>query len=211
MRTRVATQAWSGWKVFLLVVLVGGIAGLGGCAEEPRTLVVTVGGAGFSQMHDLREAVERECPEARVISAGMWDAYKTDIRKIVTDKPRDHVILIGHSFGCAAIDEAADELPLVDLAVFIDPAWNDFSLSKRVDEYLWFKRSTFGIEREARIVGASGAKEIEGGHNDIPHSPQLIAEVVAEVRRIAHEEPGGKGKKAPEMANAAEGRNGATP
>jgi hypothetical protein len=174
------------WKALTLVALA---AALGGCAKTPRTLVVTVGGAGFSQMHDLRMAIKDQCPEAEVVSAGMWDAYKADIGKIVAAKPRDHVILIGHSFGCGAIDDAADALPRVDLAVFIDPAWNDFSLSRTIARHLWFQRSTFGIEREAKILGASGAKKIEGGHNDIPHSPELIAQVVAEVNRIARQKP----------------------
>ena len=192
------------WKVMLSVVVVMGIWG---CAKpEPRTVVVTVGGAGFSQMHDLRMALEQQCPEARVVSAGMWDAYKSDIKKMVEAEPRTHVILIGHSFGCGAIDEAADALGGVDLAVFIDPAWNDFKLSKQIDRYLWFKRSTIDIEREAKIVGANGAETIKGGHNDIPHSAELIAQVVAEVKRVEATEVAGKDKKVPQMANAAEGR-----
>jgi pimeloyl-ACP methyl ester carboxylesterase len=160
-----------------------------GCAKPQRTLVVTVGGLGFSQMHELRMAVEKQCPDAKVVSAGAWDAYKTDITKIATAKPRQHIILIGHSFGCEAIDRAAAELPKVDLAVFIDPAWSDFSLAATIQHYLWFKRSSIGIEREARIVGASGPRQIAGGHNDIPHSPELIAQVVAEIQRIDRDQP----------------------
>jgi hypothetical protein len=119
----------------------------------------------------------------------MWDAYNADLKKIATDKPRDHIVFIGHSFGCRAIDDAADELPRVDLAVFIDPAWNDFDLSPNINRYLWFKRSSFDIEREANIVGASNPQKIPGGHNEIPHSPLLISQVVAEVQRISREPP----------------------
>ncbi len=183
------------------------IALMWGCAPPPpRTVVVTVGGAGFSQMHDLRMALEQQCPEATVISAGMWDAYKTDIKQIVEAEPRTHVILIGHSFGCAAIDDTANELPRVDLAVFIDPAWNDFKLSKQIDQYLWYKRSDFGVEREAKIVGADDPETIQGGHNDIPHSAELISQVVAEVKQIERRAPGSQQKKAPQMANAADAR-----
>ncbi len=169
---------------------------LAACAHPQRTLVVTVGGAGFSQMHDLRMALEKECPDAKIVSAGAWDAYNADLKKIATDKPRDHIIFIGHSFGCRAIDDAADELAgatakKVDLAVFIDPAWNDFDLSPNINRYLWFKRSTFDIEREARIIGASNPQKIPGSHNEIPHSPLLISQVVAEVQRISRQPPGG--------------------
>jgi len=186
-----ATTAWikrwgyaTGRLAALLLILV-----MWGCAQQKKTLVVTVGGAGFSQMHDLRTALEHDCPEAKVVSAGMWDAYKADIPGIAARYHPERIILIGHSFGCGAIDDAAAGMKQVDLAVFIDPAWNDFPLSKTIDRYLWFKRSTFGIEREARIVGASGATRIEGGHNDIPHSPELIRQVVTEVNRVARGGP----------------------
>jgi len=170
---------------------------LAACAHPQRTLVVTVGGAGFSQMHDLRIALEEQCPDAKVISAGMWDAYKTDLAKLATDKPRDHIIFIGHSFGCRAIDDAADELPggKVDLAVFIDPAWSDFNLSPHIKDYLWFKRSSFDVIRESKIIGAGNPQKIPGGHNDIPHSPLLISQVVAEVQRISRQPQAGSNQK----------------
>jgi pimeloyl-ACP methyl ester carboxylesterase len=151
-------------------------------------------------MHDLRNAVERECPEAKVVSAGAWDAYKTDIRKIATEKPREHIVLIGHSFGCEAISGAAAELPKVDLAVFIDPAWSDFPLAPTIDHYLWYKRTKFDITRQARIMGASGARPIPGGHNDLPHSPELIAQVVAEVQRVSRQVPDRERRQPRELA-----------
>ena len=160
---------------------------LAACEKPQRTIVITVGGAGFSQMHDLRMTLERECPDAKIVSAGAWDAYKTDLAHIATEKSRDHIILIGHSFGCGAINEAADKLPHVDLAVFIDPAWNDFSLSKHVGQYLWFTRSTFDLERRATIIGASDPVQIQGNHNDIPHSSDLISRIVAQVQKISRE------------------------
>jgi pimeloyl-ACP methyl ester carboxylesterase len=186
-------------RVLLLLVF---IAGLWGCARPERTLVITVGGLGFSQMHDLRKAVERQCPDAKVVSAGAWDAYKADIHKIAAKKPRDHIVLIGHSFGCEAISDAAAELPKVDLAVFIDPAWSDFPLAPTIERYLWYKRTKFDITRQARIVGASGARPIPGGHNDLPHSPELIAQVVAEVQRLSTQPPEGK----PRITRAMAGR-----
>jgi hypothetical protein len=164
----------------LTVVLVW----LAGCAQPKATLVVTVGGLGFSQMHDLRMAVKERCPNVDVVSAGAWDAYKEDIWALVREKPRQHIILVGHSFGCETIDKAATQLPKVDLAVFIDPSWGDFTLAPTIKDYLWFKRSDIGIEREAKIVGASGAKVIQGGHNDLPHSPQLISELVRTINEI---------------------------
>ena len=47
--------------------------------------------------------------------------------------------------------------------VFIDPAWDDFQLSKNiVNRALWFRCSDFGIEREAQIVRASLAADDPG-------------------------------------------------
>jgi pimeloyl-ACP methyl ester carboxylesterase len=168
-------------KVLSLVLLAVCFAG---CARPRTLLVVTVGGLGFSQMHDLRMAVKEKCPDADVVSAGMMDAYKTDLVALTRQKPHQHIVLIGHSFGCEAIDHAANQLPHVDLAVFIDPAWDDFSLSPKVGQYLWFKRSDLGIEREATIRGASNPTVIRGGHNDIPHSQDLIAEVVRTINAV---------------------------
>jgi len=168
----------------LLLLVIVFMAGLGGCAHPRPTLVVTVGGLGFSQMHDLRMAVKDQCPDADVESAGAWDAYKADILSLTRDQPRQHIVLVGHSFGCEAIDKVAGQLSQVDLAVFIDPAWDDFSLAPTIKKYLWYQRSDLGIEREAKIMGASGVKVVKGGHNDLPHSPQLMAEVVQAINRL---------------------------
>jgi pimeloyl-ACP methyl ester carboxylesterase len=157
---------------------------ISGCAKPEPVLVVTVGGLGFSQMGDLRHAVIAQCPQAKVISAGAWDAYKTDIKALATAKPHEHIILIGHSLGCPAIAQTAAELPRVDLAVFIDPAWDDFRLPRSVVNYLWYQRSGFGLERESRIVGAARTSRIPGGHNEIPHAPELIEGVVEAINRI---------------------------
>ena len=170
------------WHKLLALGLL--LWGLGGCARPEPTLVVTVGGLGFSQMGDLRHAVKRECPQAKVVSAGAWDAYKADIKAIATAKPHEHIILIGHIFGCPAIAQAAEKLPNVDLLVFIDPAWSDFRMPSNVPQYLWYRRSGIGLEREARIIGAATSRTIKGGHNDIPHAPELIAGVVQAINHI---------------------------
>jgi len=154
------------------------LASLTACAHPEPTLVVVVGGLGLSQLGDLRHAIIKDCPQATVINAGAFDGYKSDIKALATKKPHDHIILVGHSFGCEAIASAALQLPNVELTVFIDPAWNDFHLPSSTAHYLWFQRSNFDIEREAKIIGASSPQKIPGGHNDIPHSPQLITQVV---------------------------------
>jgi pimeloyl-ACP methyl ester carboxylesterase len=155
---------------------------IAGCAQRP-ILVVTSGGLGFSQMGDLRRAIEKQCPNADVVSAGWWDAYKNDMAKIIRDKPHEHVVLIGHSLGCETIAQAAGKVPKVDLVVLIDPAWDDIHLPRSVEHCLWYRRSDFGWEREANVSGASFVT-IKGGHNDIPQSPQLIAEVVKAINGI---------------------------
>jgi pimeloyl-ACP methyl ester carboxylesterase len=154
-----------------------------GCSREP-TLVVVVGGLGVSQLGDLRKSLESQCPQATVVSAGDWDAYKADVKAIATGKTYGHVVFIGHSFGCQAIAQAAGKLTNVDLAVFIDPAWDDLCVPKNIEHYLWYQRSGFGLEREANIVGTEKPKIIKGDHNGIPHSPELIAEVVEAVNGI---------------------------
>lgn len=173
--------------VWMLLALV--LATLGGCAQPKSTLIVTVGGLGFSQMHDLRMAVTRQCPEAKVVSAGMWDAYKADIPAIARAQPWQHIILIGHSLGCGAVNKAADQLPRVDLAVFLDPAWDDFSLSRRIARCLWYRRSGFDLIRQAKINGAPGPQTTSGGHNQIPHSPVLIADVISAIRKVVAGDP----------------------
>lgn len=161
------------------------LVSLTGCARPEPTLVVVVGGLGLSQLGDLRHAIMRECPQATVVNAGAFDGYKSDIKTLATKKPHEHIILVGHSFGCAAIANAAEQLPKVDLTVFIDPAWDDFKLPKNTLHYLWFQRSKFDIEREAKIIGASSPQKIAGGHNDIPHSPDLIARVTSAINQSA--------------------------
>ena len=168
---------------FLPLLLL--ILSLTGCARPEPTLVVVVGGLGLSQLGDLRHAVIKECPEATVVSAGAWDAYKSDLKSLATKKPHEHIIFIGHSFGCESIAKTAADMPKVDLTVFIDPAWDDFHLSPTISKYLWYRRSNFDIEREAKIIGAT-PKIINGNHNGIPHSPELIAEVVAAVNATAN-------------------------
>jgi pimeloyl-ACP methyl ester carboxylesterase len=169
---------------FLLILLT-----FGGCAAPKPTVVVVVGGLGFSQLGDLRHAVESQCPDAKVVNAGGIDGYKADIKSIATSKKYQNVVLIGHSLGCPAIATASEQLPKVDLAVFIDPAWDDFRLPKNISRSLWYKRSEFGFERKARIVGASPPTTIQGGHNNIPHSPELIASVVSAINSMKITKP----------------------
>ena len=166
----------------LMLVLV--LLLMGGCHKPQPTLVVVVGGLGFSQLGDLRKAVTQQCPRVTVVNAGGWDGYKANLKAIVAATPHQHVVFVGHSFGCEAIAQASEQLPAVDLAVFIDPAWNDFPLPRNITRYLWYQRSGIGIEREATIIGASGTRTIQGGHNNIPHSAELIAGVVEAINEI---------------------------
>ncbi len=184
MKTVRITRAHVFHGLKLQVVLLAALCGLSACGDSDSTLVVVVGGLGSSQLGDLRDAVARECPEATVVSTGGWDGYKGDVNAIVAQNPRQHIILVGHSLGCQTIARAADRLPSVDLTVFIDPCWDDIPLPKNVDCYLWYQRSEFGLERKAHVVGATAPKTIQGSHNGIPHSSELIGEVVVAVKEI---------------------------
>jgi pimeloyl-ACP methyl ester carboxylesterase len=181
MTLRVWRWLAAGWEILAAAGLVCLVSG---CSRQEATLVVVVGGLGGSQLGDLRKGIEEHCPQATVVSAGDWDAYRADVKAIATAKTYPHVVFIGHSFGCQTIARVAAEVPRVDLAVFIDPAWDDVRLCKTVEHYLWYQRSGFGIEREAQVVGADKPKVIKGDHNSIPHAPELIAEVVNAVNGI---------------------------
>jgi pimeloyl-ACP methyl ester carboxylesterase len=152
-----------------------------GCARP--ILVVTVGGLGFSQMGTVRRAIEKQCPDADVKSAGFWDAFKTDVQKMLRESPHDHVVLIGHSLGCQTIAQATRQVKKVDLLVLIEPAGDDIRLQKNVEKYLWYQRTNFDWIRPAKISGASPTR-INGGHNDIAQSPEVVNSVVKAINEI---------------------------
>jgi pimeloyl-ACP methyl ester carboxylesterase len=164
------------------MIVVAAVCFVTGCAPKP-VMVITIGGLGFSQMGNVRRAIQKECPNADVVSAGMWDAFKTDLPKIIRESPHEHLVLVGHSLGCQTIAETAGKVSKVDLAVLIDPAWSDIRLPRSVQHYLWYQRSDWGWERKAEVIGLSPTT-IKGGHNDIPQSPQLIASVVNAINGI---------------------------
>ena len=165
-------------RTIALLLLAGCLAA---CDKQEPTLVVVVGGWGSNQLDDLRQAVVRECPQATVLSAGEWDGYKADLEAIIAENRHGRVVLVGHSLGCHTIARTAGVLPKVDLTVFIDPAWDDFSLPASVNRHLWYRRSGLGLERQANIHGAVGPRIIQGGHNSIAHSAELIDEVIAAI------------------------------
>jgi predicted alpha/beta hydrolase family esterase len=145
-------------------------------------LVITVGGLGFSQMGDLRRAIQRQCPKADVVSAGFWDAYKADLVRMIRKSPHDHVILVGHSLGCQTVARTASEVKKIDLAVLIEPAGGDIRLPTSVGRTLWYQRSDFSLVWKAKVVGAS-AVTIKGGHDDITRSAELIGQVVRAINQ----------------------------
>jgi pimeloyl-ACP methyl ester carboxylesterase len=158
---------------------------LPGCATSKPTLVVLVGGAGLSQLGDLGENISALCPDADVIETGGWDGFRADLRQIIRAHPSAGLVLVGHSFGCRTIADAAADLPAVDLAVMIDPAWDDITLPPTVYSCLWYQRADEGLERRAVITNGGRPELVSGDHNDICHSPQLIAEVSQAVRNIS--------------------------
>jgi hypothetical protein len=72
----------------------------------------------------------------------------------------------------------------VDLAVLIEPAWDDIRLPRNVTRCLWYQRSEFSMVRQAKVNGASPTT-IKGGHDNIPHSAELIADVVKAINEIS--------------------------
>jgi len=183
------------WRQLLVVVMAAWL--LGACAKTKPTLVVCVGGMAYSQLRTLRLTIIQECPYAKVVNAGGWDGYKADLKRIAEEKPRTNIIFIGHSFGCEAINKAADKMAKLDLAVFIEPAWDDFKLSPNIRDHIWYQRATAGFDvRRAQIIGANPPRLIKGGHSDVPHSPMLIAEVVNAIHAV-HEKSGAAAAEVP--------------
>ena len=165
--------------IILAVILF--VLPLAACDQSQPALVVVVGGMGSSQLDDLHDAIGKRCPQATTITAGTRDAYKTDLHAIVAAHPGKRIILVGHSLGCQTVARVASELPAVEVAVFIDPSWDDIRLSGNIARTLWYQRSDFGFERKAHIYGPIAPSTIRGSHNSIPHSPELITEVVATI------------------------------
>lgn len=174
------------------VIVLIAVLSFAGCARKP-TLVITVGGMGFSQMGSIRRAIQRQCPNADVVSAGAWDAYKSDVLRMIRKSRRDHLVLVGHSLGCQTAAQTASQVSKVDLVVLIEPAWDDIRLPRNVGRCLWFRRSDFGMVRQAKVIGASPT-QIKGGHDDIPHSAELIAEVVKAINEIPEDPAATRGK-----------------
>lgn len=165
--------------VFAGLLMIGFVVG---CAPKP-VLVITVGGLGFSQMGNLRHAIDKRCNNADVQSAGAWDAYKTDLVAMVKKSPHKHVVLIGHSLGCGAIDQAAEKLPKVDLLVFLEPAWDEIRVPRQVQKVLWYRRTNFDFIRPGTIRGFKPI-DIQGGHNDVPNATPVIEQVVKTINEI---------------------------
>jgi len=155
------------------------------CTTSKPTLVVLVGGAGLSQLGELGENISALCPDADVIEAGGWDGFRADLQRVVRDHPCEGLILVGHSFGCQTIADAAAGISAVDLAVMIDPAWDDITLPRSVVSCLWYQRADPGLERMALIRNGGRPVTIAGDHNNICHSPRLIADVSQVARDIS--------------------------
>jgi hypothetical protein len=158
---------------------------LPGCATSKPTLVVLVGGAGLSQLGEIGANISARCPDADVIESGGWDGFRANLKQVVRDHPCQALILIGHSFGCQTIAQAAADISRVELVVMIDPAWDDITLPSSVVSCLWYQRGDAGVERMAIITNGGRPETISGDHNDICHSPRLIAEVSQIVNNIS--------------------------
>jgi pimeloyl-ACP methyl ester carboxylesterase len=159
---------------------------LTGCVATKPTRVVLVGGAGLSQLGELGSNISAMCPDADVVETGGWDGFRGDVKRAATEPPCQSVILIGHSFGCQTIADAAADLDRVDLVVMIDPAWDDMTVPRSVKSCIWYQRSDeAGMERRSVVRNAGRPVVIAGDHNDICHNARLMAEVSRIVRDMS--------------------------
>jgi pimeloyl-ACP methyl ester carboxylesterase len=155
------------------------------CVPTKPTRVILVGGAGLSQLGDVGMTISAMCPDTDVIETGGWDGFRGDVGRAATEPPCQSVILIGHSFGCRTIADAAANLRRVDLVVLIDPAWDDITLPRSVMSCVWYQRSEdAGMERRAIVRNGGRPIVVPGDHNHICHNERLREDVGQLVRNI---------------------------
>ncbi len=159
---------------------------LAAAVTAPSILVLTVGGLGSSQMADI-EARFRIEPRCRVVSAGKWDGYKTDLLDLIAHNQRPFVAVIGHSFSAIPIlDLIANSPGLVSYAAFIDPVSDEafvssYPMPTQRPKFFWCQRSKIGIEAKLNITDAGQPEIIEGGHNELPHKTEVIERLARDI------------------------------
>lgn len=115
------------------------------------------------------------CAETGAVSAGDWDAYKSDVVPMLGNGKR---VLIAHSFGIVAALKAASATR-IDLIIAIDPVGTSWEseLQPPPCNIVVFKRSqSFGPP--VAKIGDIEPMEIAGtSHNNLPNNADLIAQV----------------------------------
>ncbi len=142
-------------------------------------------------MDDI-EARFRKEPSCRVVSAGKWDGYKTDLAKLIRANRLPKVAVIGHSMaGMPIIELIAEYRELIDYAALLDPVGpfgvGECEMPDNPPLYWWARRSKIGgevligLEVPLRITNANGPQIIEGGHNDLPHKAEVIERLARDI------------------------------
>jgi hypothetical protein len=153
------------------------------------TLVVVDGGWGEDQTGKMAAAIRAQCPRARVISVGSWDAYKVDIRPIIAANPLPKRVYILHSYAAWWLTQT---LPHADYEVILDGVnpggsgqtwYGDLPLPANVDHVELYWRTDLIGPRDARIPGTTPII-VPGAHNDVPNNEGVIAATIAEINAL---------------------------
>lgn len=92
------------------------------------------------------------------------------------------VILVGHSFGAAAI---CDAQPYADLIVTIDPRWDGFDSFSTGSKLNWFnfyeRNMLFNLPGDA-VAGATNTELNQYEHVTIPSAPEIASMINAWIK-----------------------------
>ena len=149
--------------------------------------IITVGGLGSSCMGTIEDAFRAD-PKCKVLSAGAWDGYKANLEGIIKANPSPVVAAIGHSFAGIPILKLIEK-GLLQYAGLIDPVsckWfcSSYPMPSVHPKFYWCRRSMPGIERMMDIPGAGEPEIVQGWHNGIPHSQEVVSRLQTDIADI---------------------------
>jgi hypothetical protein len=156
------------------------------------TLVICVGGLGGDCTAEMADAIRARCDRAFVVSAGSRDAYQVDIRPIMAAYPKQHRVLIVHSFAGWWTSQPLDP---IDYVVLLDPVspggeegisfWGGLPAPAYAIRVEWYRRQAFSRAPppSANVAGLTPIL-VPASHQNVPKDPVVIDRVVATINAL---------------------------